>query len=322
MCSSDLIQYWRTMNNVREAIVKSSDDYVEVAKLRVDLNRVIEPHGDNTNNRKVDVNTLRGSGVGPLIFQDKILNEKLAILWVGRESSAMRNAALKFRSYPIYSWTGKAIDKVEKASYKRVLGKRYYLIEKVKNAQCIGIVAGTLGVSGNLEIIERCKRIIENAGRKWYMLVVGKITPTKLANFAEMDAFVLVACPQNSLIDSNDFFKPILTPLELDAAIGDGDVYSNQYSADFTDLLKKFERNDLRQENGENGSSKERSIALRPGMSVSIPGQGGAADFFRARQWQGLDYSGKEKGMPLQSLPTLAERGRSGVASGYRGEKR
>ena len=40
------------------------------------------------------------------------------------------------------------------------------------------------------------------SGRKYYTFIVGKINVPKLANFAEIDVFVYVACPENSTIDS------------------------------------------------------------------------------------------------------------------------
>lgn len=35
-----------------------------------------------------------------------------------------------------------------------------------------------------------------------YTIAIGKINPAKMANFMEVDVFVLVACPENSLLDS------------------------------------------------------------------------------------------------------------------------
>jgi diphthamide biosynthesis protein 2 len=49
--------------------------------------------------------------------------------------------------------------------------------------------------------------------------VVGKLNVPKLANFQEIDIFVIVACPENSLVDSKEFFKPIITPFELEIAL-------------------------------------------------------------------------------------------------------
>ena len=50
--------------------------------------------------------------------------------------------------------------------------------------------------------------------------------------------FVLVACPENALLDSRDFYKPVVTPLELEIALGtDGRSWTGDYSTDFALLL-------------------------------------------------------------------------------------
>lgn len=98
---------------------------------------------------------------------------------------------------------------------------RYFLVQKAKDAETIGIVVGTLGVgklnannrnytnSNNgdfvasyLNIIDHLKRIIRASGRKSYLFVMGKLNVAKMANFMEIDCYVLVSCPENSLIDS------------------------------------------------------------------------------------------------------------------------
>lgn len=37
---------------------------------------------------------------------------------------------------------------------------------------------------------------------QYYSIAMGKLNPAKLANFMEIDIFVLVSCPENSLIDT------------------------------------------------------------------------------------------------------------------------
>jgi len=49
-------------------------------------------------------------------------------------------------------------------------------------------------------------------------VAVGKLNVPKMANFLEIDLFVLVACPENSLVDSQDFYKPVVTPFEMEIA--------------------------------------------------------------------------------------------------------
>ena len=70
------------------------------------------------------------------------------------------------------------------------------------------------------------------------MFLVGKINAAKLLNFPEIDVFVLVACPENSLLDSKALFKPVVTPFELELALCEGREWDGHYSADFRDLLE------------------------------------------------------------------------------------
>lgn len=51
-------------------------------------------------------------------------------------------------------------------------------------------------------MIEHLRLLIKNSGRKSYTFAMGKLNVAKLANFPEIDVFVMVACPENSLLDS------------------------------------------------------------------------------------------------------------------------
>jgi diphthamide biosynthesis enzyme Dph1/Dph2-like protein len=53
-----------------------------------------------------------------------------------------------------------------------------------------------------MTIIDHLKKLISAAGKKSYTFVMGKLNVAKMANFMEIDCYVLVACPENSLIDS------------------------------------------------------------------------------------------------------------------------
>ncbi len=70
-----------------------------------------------------------------------------------------------------------------------------------------------------MKIIQRVKKIIREAGKQFYTFVVGKVNPEKLANFPEAELFVLISCPENPVLDSRDFFQPIVTPFELEIAL-------------------------------------------------------------------------------------------------------
>jgi diphthamide biosynthesis protein 2 len=118
-----------------------------------------------------------------------------------------------------------------------MLMKRFYLIEKAKDVDIIGILVGTLSVSKYLDMIDHLKDIITKAGKRYYMFVVGKLNVPKLANFQEIEMFVVVACPENSLIDSKDLYIPVVTPHELEIALVRGKEWTNSYTTDFQKVL-------------------------------------------------------------------------------------
>ena len=88
-----------------------------------------------------------------------------------------------------------------------------------------------------LQIIERLKTLIKAAGKKSYTFVVGKLNVPKLANFMEVDVFVLVACPENTLLDSSEFYKPVVTPYEMELACNTDRQWTGEYITDFSSLL-------------------------------------------------------------------------------------
>jgi len=118
---------------------------------------------------------------------------------------------------------------------RSIISKRFLKMQQAKDASVFGILVGTMGVQGYEKVIAHLKSIIANAGRKSYTFLMGKLNPQKLANFPIVDAYVLVACEQNSLIDSKEFFQPIVTPWEIEIAFGQRE-WSEHYSCSFADL--------------------------------------------------------------------------------------
>jgi diphthamide biosynthesis protein 2 len=105
-----------------------------------------------------------------------------------------------------------------------------------------------------LPVIRRLRQIISRSQKKSYTISVGKLNPAKLANFMEIECFVLVACPENSIIDTKvrylvirfasvrltpyqEFLRPIITPHELIAALSPEIEWSSSYTLDFDDVL-------------------------------------------------------------------------------------
>jgi diphthamide biosynthesis protein 2 len=88
-----------------------------------------------------------------------------------------------------------------------------------------------------MKMIQHLKALIESKGKKAYTFVMGKLNVAKMANFMEIDCFVYVACPENSLIDSKEFYRPIVTPYELEIALSKSRDWTGDYVTNFQELL-------------------------------------------------------------------------------------
>ena len=130
---------------------------------------------------------------------------------------------------------------VDRSKTSRALMKRYMMMEKVKSASVIGLLVGTLAVGPYMEVLDELRVLIEAAGRAYYTFVVGKVNVPKLANFAEVDVFVLVSCPLTALVDSREYLKPIVTPYEAFLALTPGAEWTGEYSTDFAATLAVLE---------------------------------------------------------------------------------
>jgi diphthamide biosynthesis protein 2 len=70
---------------------------------------------------------------------------------------------------------------------------------------------------------------------------VGKINTAKLANFSDVDCFVLVGCSENDLYNSRDFYKPLISVFEVEMALNPAwqNQFPDTYSTDFRQVLQE-----------------------------------------------------------------------------------
>ncbi|GES89558.1 diphthamide biosynthesis protein 2 [Rhizophagus clarus] len=266
--------------------------------------------------------------------------ENYTIFYIGYESLTLTNIIMTYNKCKVYSYNPEIrIGRLEAIQVNRALMKRYYMIQKAKDADVIGIVVGTLGIASYLTIISHIKKLIIRAGKKPYTFVMGKLNVAKMANFMEIDCFVLVACPENSLIDSKEFYRPIVTPFELEIALNPSRQWTGEYITDFQLLLscnhsnfeevgedddephfslvtgkykqgRKYGIKDV----SENLTDNMKDLTLRnQNTSLSTLLNSAAGEYYNSRTFRGLEQT---KGTEVQ----LAEEGRSGIAKGYRDE--
>jgi diphthamide biosynthesis protein 2 len=102
-----------------------------------------------------------------------------------------------------------------------------------------GLVVGNVGLASSNALLSQLRQQLRKASKKSYTLSVGRLNPAKLANFAEIECFVLVGCAEGGVVDSKDFLRPIITPWELLLALKgpDNQWEPNKWTLDLSKVL-------------------------------------------------------------------------------------
>jgi 2-(3-amino-3-carboxypropyl)histidine synthase len=103
---------------------------------------------------------------------------------------------------------------------ERILRQRFGLIMAVGEAKTFGILIGEKPGQMRRNLALRMKRLLKEHGRKGYLLALDHIGPD-LIDFYPVDAFVNTACPRIAIDDSVKYAKPLITPYELEVALGE-----------------------------------------------------------------------------------------------------
>jgi 2-(3-amino-3-carboxypropyl)histidine synthase len=110
---------------------------------------------------------------------------------------------------------------LEGYNHQEMHNRRLAAIEAAKTARTFGLILGTLGRQGSPAVLDDLKRKLEQHGRPFVTLLMSEIKPAKLEKFHGIDVWVQVACPRLSIDWSSAFDRPILTPYELNVALGE-----------------------------------------------------------------------------------------------------
>ncbi|CDW53621.1 Diphthamide syn domain containing protein, partial [Trichuris trichiura] len=204
-------------------------------------------------------------------------------LFIGSESCRLNLLTLQNPTVRIYLYDPQTM-KIRRGNetVNAQLRRRMYLVEKAKEANVVGILIGSLTMKDRLKLLHRVREKAKLAKKKCYTFAVNRVTPPKLANFPEVDIFVYIGCPYSSLIDSSEFYKPIISPFEFDLACNPMAGWKP------LDVLLSFL-----------GTSEE-------GTTISLPFL-----FYNERTWKGL-----EDKVTDQEVHSVSK-GRDGWAMGY-----
>ncbi|XP_044530541.1 2-(3-amino-3-carboxypropyl)histidine synthase subunit 2 [Gracilinanus agilis] len=227
----------------------------------------------------------------------------------------------------------------------RARARSHYLVERARDAQVVGLLAGAPGGAGHCEALAHLRTLVKAAGKRAYVLSLGRPTPAKLANFPEVDVFVLLACPLRALDRpqsgaSRGFFRPLLTPYELEAACNParGPLGLEPYLTRCSDLLpgspfhvpipppdsELWDTPDVSLITGElrppqasaapDGPDGPEASALSHRSRLELAESSPAASFLGSRTWRGLE---PQLG---RTAPMRAVAGRRGVPIAYEDE--
>lgn len=359
------LEYAHSIKHIREALLEASrlsESKSELEVLFADVkcpvmnpsddhknsNGLVGPASDCTDHSTFGTAPANNYSIGGLTWSipDGQRMEDYLLFWIGSDNSAFANVVLTFNGCDIVRCDATESCLVTDVSQqKRILKRRYYLVEKAKDANIIGILVGTLGVAGYLHMIHQMKELITAAGKKAYTLVMGKPNPAKLANFPECDVFIFVSCAQTALLESKEYLAPVITPFEAMLAFNRGSQWTGAYVLEFRDLINScplkvrngseearfsffhggyVEDFDLQEENGGEdnegtlalANATEKVLQLRDNPKSLIKGTAKSGpEYFAARSYQGLEMHHDN------SSPEPYLLGKSGRASRYENEK-
>lgn len=244
-------------------------------------------------------------------------SEDYRFIWIGfPEAPALKQLQLTHSTAPwllLDPSTGTITEGLPLET-SRLLRRRYFLVEKARQANIMGILVGTLGAAGYGNALRTLRQAAQKAGKKTYTLLMGKPSPAKLANFPEIDVFVLVADPQGQILDSKDYLAPIITPHEAMLAFTpDAEWVESEYRLDFDHIASSQGANEAKNDaegQGNDANDEVGALVVQAQQALIVtpaaPGAGhlvearSAADYLvHKRSWKGVEaplvgYESKE----------------------------
>nr|NVI71003.1 putative diphthamide biosynthesis protein 1 [Cucujiformia] len=83
--------------------------------------------------------------------------------------------------------------------YDRMISVRNKNIERSRSSTKFGIIMGTLGRQGNINVVENTRKCLEDKNKKGVVILLSEIFPRKLELFSDVESFVQIACPRLSI---------------------------------------------------------------------------------------------------------------------------
>ena len=148
------------------------------------------------------------------------------------EAAMIRNPHLTAYRYDPYT----KILSIERYDTQTMRNIRFSSIQKAQNLTKFGLILGTLGRQGSILKFKTLFDLLKSHNKKLIPFLMAELNPAKLnaIPLTQVEVWVQVACPRLSIDWGLGFNRPILTPYELEVAMGSKpwyDIYPMDYYA-------------------------------------------------------------------------------------------
>jgi len=208
--SASIAAWWSTLGTLALAAVS------EVAPLRM-CGRVVTRSAGEPPKQQLPPNT--------------------TILYIGEPDSGLERRLLLRHGYAHPVWRlSPSSNEVTKLASDVLLMKRHRFVELARSAGVFGLLLCATGASYGGPLADRLQALLRRSGRQVYRFIVGRVTPEKLGNFPDIECFVSLASPDHFPFDTKEFHVPIVSPFELEVALGVRE-WTGSYITDLEELL-------------------------------------------------------------------------------------
>jgi len=101
-----------------------------------------------------------------------------------------------------------------------ILRQRYGAIARSKDAKRFGILVGLKRGQQRIDLAYKIQKMLTAEHKKSYILTMDNFSSVLLQGFGTVDCFVSTACSRVAIDDYAQYKVPILTPIELEIALG------------------------------------------------------------------------------------------------------
>lgn len=100
-----------------------------------------------------------------------------------------------------------------------ILRQRYGAILACRSARRFGILIGIKRGQQRITLAYELQKMLDSAGKQSLLITQDNFSPVSLQGF-DLDCYVSTACPRIAIDDYPQYKKPIITPIELEIALG------------------------------------------------------------------------------------------------------